>query len=467
MSSKPGLPRVLCVSLLAIAAASTARAEDLKNFFTDLVVPLNNQLFGGTMNGPGGLQETALFFGNFDPGKALDNLSNSAFSQFQQFPVGSTVAGFTYEFDPALSIFVRSTQGLGPVVVERAQTNGKGKLNVSFGYSRIHYDVFEGTNLDNIDVTLNGTQPAQLAAGNQILGAPDPVGGNNPNSVFLTTTANVNLGPGDSLAFTVSGTTASGPFVTGTADSTAPSGQYQVAPQLPRVKLDGSIDVDYFALLANYGITDSIDVGIVFPIERIDLSGKVTTSGLLDLDAFLNTGQIVAAAPSSTPRSTESKSGIGDIILRGKALLFESDMGDIATRVDVSLPTGNEDDLMGRGNVALAEQLIASETFYGRFSPHVNLGLFFDLGDGKQNQLRYAAGMDIRLHDRITLSGDFLGSHDLESDNIGDNQYSVAGGLKINPWQRLVISGSAIVRLNSQGLRADVIPSGSIEYTFF
>lgn len=35
-----------------------------------------------------------------------------------------------------------------------------------------------------------------------------------------------------------------------------------------------------------------------------------------------------------------------------------------------------------------------------------------------------------------------------------------------NLWRRLVITGAAIIRLNDEGLRADVVPSFALEYTF-
>jgi hypothetical protein len=97
----------------------------------------------------------------------------------------------------------------------------------------------------------------------------------------------------------------------------------------------------------------------------------------------------------------------------------------------------------------------------------VNLGLFIDTEDSDQSQIRYAAGLDVRVHERVTLASDFIGSRDLDSDGIGDNQIGVAGGLKVNVWRRLIVSGNALVRLNAEGLRSDVIPSGAIEYTFF
>ncbi len=51
---------------------------------------------------------------------------------------------FTFEFDPATNVFARTTEGLGPLLSERAQTTGKGKLNVAFSYAYVDFDKFEG-----------------------------------------------------------------------------------------------------------------------------------------------------------------------------------------------------------------------------------------------------------------------------------------------------------------------------------
>ena len=69
------------------------------------------------------------------------------------------MAAFTFEFDTNLNVFTRSTEGLGPLASERAQTTGKGKLNVAFSYSYVDFKVFEGDDLDDIGVSFAGTAP--------------------------------------------------------------------------------------------------------------------------------------------------------------------------------------------------------------------------------------------------------------------------------------------------------------------
>jgi hypothetical protein len=469
--------KLLRALALAVLLSEPGRAGDLEDFYRDLVVSVDDALYSGTLEADldAGMDytDTAFFTGTFDPGSALGNLSNAAFSQFQQFPIGSTVAGFTYDFDPNLAIFVRSTQGLGPVLAERAQTNGRGKLNISVAYSRIEFDVFEGHDLDDIDVKLNGSETAVVDAGNILDTGVDVAGMENPNpAIQVLASGDITLQPGQPLQFVFDDDTVflgevgeNLIFFSFNNESGVPNsafGTYTLTPDLPTVLLDAEINVDLYAVFANYGVTDWLDVGIVFPILTVDLQGDVTASGTFDPDQF------PAALVPVTTRASDSdrKTGIGDVILRGKAKLFETEYADMAARLDVSLPTGDEDNLFGRGHAAVFGQAIFSEQF-GRFSPHVNLGLFIDTEDSDQSQIRYAAGVDVRVHERVTIAGDFIGSRDLDSDGVGDTQIGAAAGLKVNVWRRLILSGNALIRLNNQGLRSDVIPSGAIEYTFF
>ena len=62
-------------------------------------------------------------------------------------PVASPSGGFTYTFDPALGTFRRTSESFGPTFAERALTIGRGRVSVGFGYQHSTYDTFEGLNL--------------------------------------------------------------------------------------------------------------------------------------------------------------------------------------------------------------------------------------------------------------------------------------------------------------------------------
>jgi hypothetical protein len=250
----------------------------------------------------------------------------------------------------------------------------------------------------------------------------------------------------------------SAPGVVGNHDVPFVNGSVSV-PSVDPI-LDAQLDVNVFAFFLNYGVTDWLDIGAVIPFLDVEGSGQVTTFGLTDP----NTG--APLGPVTTARKRDNSIGFGDILLRAKARLFTTSFVDGALRGDLSLPTGDEREFRGYGNPAFGPTLVFSKTF-GIVSPHANLGLTFRTDDTSQHSARWAAGLDLQPFKLVTLTTDVIGEHLLDRTvNVGEDIYAFSGGLKVNPWGRLVLSGNALVRLNSDGLRADVIPAGSIEYTF-
>ena len=212
-----------------------------------------------------------------------------------------------------------------------------------------------------------------------------------------------------------------------------------------------------FAFFLNYGVTDWLDLGAVIPLMYVDGSGEVTTFGQ---DAGGNPSLI------GTTRESDDSFGFGDIFLRAKARLFTSRFIDGALRGDVTLPTGDEDEFRGYGDPAFGPTLVFSKSFW-ILSPHANVGLNFRTDDTDQHTYRWAVGTDVQPFEVLTLTADVIGEHLMDRDEeVGEDVFGFAGGLKVNPWGRLVLAGNALVRLNDDGLRADVIPSFAVEYTF-
>ena len=87
---------------------------------------------------------------------------DSAFqSEFVQFcaaltgklvsvPLPSLASGFTYEFDPSLGVFSRSTQSFGPIMAERAETIGANRTSFGVAFEHSGFDTIEGLNLNNV-----------------------------------------------------------------------------------------------------------------------------------------------------------------------------------------------------------------------------------------------------------------------------------------------------------------------------
>jgi len=446
---------ILMLGLLA--TPMTAGATDLADFFASLTQDIPNVATTASLVGPSGSGSVAnpvlVSLADFNPVGGLDNLSSATFQQFQNFPLGASVAAFTYTFNPQLNVFERSLEALGPVLSERAGTTGRGKFNVAFGYSYADFTTIQGTDLDSIPVPLAQTTPLGVTDGQVI-----PTPGNTADVAFFDLPA---LGPDNSFAVNIdsSGFACEPVPSCSNAIGTGDPGSYALQiDQFPDVFLDAEIKNQIFAFFFNYGITDKIDIGAVLPVIYTKLKGQTRINYV---DAL--TGSQTTAFGQ---RKTETRTGIGDIVLRAKWNAFDSEWVDLAMRGDLFLPSGNPEQLRGYGNVAFQPMLIASNTFW-RFGPYLNVAGFFLVGDKYAQQFRYSLGTDVRIIDRLSGVVEFVGSHDFIENDFGDNQYNIAVGFKFNPWRRMVLSASAIFRLNDEGLRATAIPSASIEYTFF
>src|SRR5262245_48417634 len=80
------------------------------------------------------------------PTPAFDALaSNIANTVSRSLPVISASAGFTYRYNPSLEVFERTSETLGPLFLERPDTIGRGKINVSVSFQYVQLDEFNGT----------------------------------------------------------------------------------------------------------------------------------------------------------------------------------------------------------------------------------------------------------------------------------------------------------------------------------
>ncbi len=344
--------------------------------------------------------------------QGLDNLSTAVSSGVGLFAFNSTVTGFTFDIERGVP--VRTTESLGPSFAERAPTLGAKKLNIAVSYTRIDFQHFEGTDLDDLEITFTH----------------DDV---NSDGV---------LGPlGTPLDFELD----------------------QV-----RVDLDLTIQQDIIALFATYGLTRNWDAGIVVPIihSRARAEGNATIIGNAITNPGLHSFDPVNQDP---PRSTidREKTGIGDVVLRTKFnfLRKQPAMPDLAIVGQVKLPTGDEDDLLGTGETAVLGLLVASKSF-DKLTPHLNLGYEWST-ESEQSNLRYIAGFDAGLHPDLTVGLDVLGRWEPDGDDIGDHTVDLALGAKWNPFGSFLVNAAVQTPLNrDSGLRADVIWTLAVEWTF-
>jgi hypothetical protein len=314
---------------------------------------------------------------------------NSAFqSNFKQFnialasqlttiPLPSPASGFTYRFDTETGTFVRSTQSFGPILADRAETIGKGRFAVAFNQQFITFDALEGVDLRRL--------PA----------------------VFIHDDRQLGGGRNDVVAMTSA------------------------------IKAS----VAQFTGMMTYGVTDRFDVSLAVPVVRTRLGvtalatiDRVGTAGSPAVH-FFHDDIAPGGFGSQKQFVTEgTASGVGDVIVRAKATTLREGRRALSAAIDVRLPTGDENDLLGSGAWGV-KPLVAFSWSHGRVSPHVNLGyqwnsssvLAGDLTSGVKadmpDRFLYALGADIGVDERLSLAIDVLGEHVFDSPRLHQTRF--------------------------------------------
>jgi hypothetical protein len=371
-------------------------------------------------------------------------------SQLSTLPIGSSSGGFSYTFDPALGTFSRTSTSFGSAFAERALTAGRGRWNAGFTFQRATYDSLEGKDL------------------------------NGGIKVYLTHM--------DCCEPVNTAGTPPGPFFEG---------------DLIEETLALTLTSSTFSAFFNYGVTDRLDVSLAVPFVTINMEASVLATVVplateeLPVHRFAN-GQI-----SRTMSDSARAQGLGDIVARAKWRFFERDGAGLAAGVDVRLPTGDTEQLLGTGGVQTKLLFIGSMTS-GAFAPHVNLGYTFSSVDDPAplspepvipNEINYAAGFDFAVSPRITVSADIVGRSLRDLGRLvavprqflfmningqvssrafeefttqpGDlDQSAIATGVRFNPRGNLLISAELLVPITQAGLRDRFTPFFGIDYSF-
>jgi hypothetical protein len=365
----------------------------------------------------------------------IGGLDAAIASQAGLFPLASPASGIVYTTDPSLQITVPSgTESFGPVMFERGETLHRGKFFLAFTYQNFQFSNMDGVNIKDI--------PAYFPA-----------------------------------TITVNGVPSSGFVETGT-----------------RVDLK----INQFAVYATYGLTDRIDVSVAIPFLDVKLGANSSCEDAYSTLAG-HLGPQRCFAQSSGPnqqsvsRANEA-TGVGDIVLRGKARLWQGERMRLAAAVDVRVPTGDELNFLGTGATGVRPFLAAS--WRGRVAPHADFGFQWNgnsdiasiqgpgISGKLPNSLFYVLGADARVVKRLTLSADYLGQHlfsalregvQTESSSGFTGVYSYAGsfysnyisvGGKLNPVGNLLITANVFFKLDDNGLHNKPAPMVGLSYTF-
>jgi hypothetical protein len=275
----------------------------------------------------------------------------------------------------------------------------------------------------------------------------------------------------------------------------------------------------------NYGVTDRWDIGLAVPFVRVNLDARVQAR-IIRLVTSLspNTHTFEPGNPDAT-RTVEHNghaSGLGDIVLRTKYRFPRFAGGGVAAVVDVRLPTGDENELLGAGG-AEAKFLLVASTEHGRFGEHMNIGYTAAHGvvagtlagltsASLPDEINYTGGVEFVASPRVTVMGDVVGRTLRGAghlDFVGKTfdyvdpasivplsptfsvedakkvavvkQFSATefaprsgnltlllgtGGVKFNPVGNWLISGSVLFPLTDAGLRSRVTTVVGLDYVF-
>lgn len=444
--------RILLLASLFSFAASTSRAQTLRDRISDLFIfgPGQQPLFlagSGDPNNPASLQAHG---SHFIPASSAENSALIAFltdalgTSIGSIPIGSTSGGETFRFEAGAPVLVSTSSG--PIFAERAQTLGRGHLLAGISRTAFRFATLRGVDMDNI------------------------------NLVF--THQNVDF-PGCSQQFG------------------ADCSKYGV-PALENDAMDFhlsmDLDVRVTSLYMTYGLAPRFDFAVVVPIVQSEFRGEsdaqIRPFGARGDSAF----HYFAGTPTNPVltahrQSLGSAAGLGDVALRLKLNFRDAPEGSFAMLVDGRFPTGSKEDLLGSGKFS-GRTLIIFNSRIGDFSPHLNAGFLYHANKQQNNAVLGTVGFDQRMSDAFTLAADLV--TELQ---VGDSKLPLPGivtydvpflrtvnptnipeirddivngsfGFKLAPARKTTIVLNTLFPLNRGGLRPNLVYTAGIEYTF-
>jgi Putative MetA-pathway of phenol degradation len=450
--------------------------------------------------------------GSGDIQSRLQPLTKIIGRQANLLPLASPSSGVLLTFDSSLKTQVITTDSLGPVLGERAETVGRHRLFLGFSYQFFDFDRIDGVDLRNI--------PAVLVH-------QDDSDDNVPKvcSAATTSLANVN-----GCAFV-----------------------------RDAVKTNNSIDLkaSQYTAYVTFGLTSRIDVSLVIPFENVRFGLRSNDTIVLGTDgnypvvagtqdALANSaprfdhlfrdcpnypGATSAAAldprclnhsfpdPGLTgggSNANNSATGIGDLVARVKWNAWHGERANFAAGVDVRLPSGDALNFLGSGSYGAKPFAVFS--YRARISPHVLVGYEWnsdsitagDLVENSKgsvpNDFVYSAGADAWVTKWLTGSFDIIGQRFFDTSTLAvvpqtflapcgscavvgtarptpdtvtyssvtekNQSYNLTNasmGIKLRPFpkvSKLVITANVLVRLDEGGLHSKPAPLIGLGYTF-
>ena len=375
-------------------------------------------------------------------GTLISFLTEAIGANVANVPLSASSGGETFRFVGGVP--ERTSTSAGPVFGERAQTLGRGRVLAGINRSSFHFQTLRGVDLHNIQLTF--------------------------------THENVNFPGCDSIFH-------------------GPCSQMGIPPvenDIMNFNLSLDIHVDVTSLYLTYGVLDRLDLGVVVPIVSTSLTGssvaQIVPFGGPPVSHFFG-GTPENPVLTASRNASGSALGLGDVALRVKLNVRQTQRTSVALFGDARFPTGSRNDLLGSGFFAARALAVVSSTF-GAFSPHINAGYLHRRTGDQNDALLGTLGFDQLLSKHVTMAADLVSEL-----QVGDSKLVLPGPVHYDfPFQRTVIPttipdtrddivngsfglkyttdggltliGNALFPLNRGGLRPGVSYTAGVEYTF-
>ena len=222
------------------------------------------------------------------------------------YPVASASSSVTYAFNPKTETFERQTRVLGPIIGERAETIGKGQIDIGTSISFVDFSTINGDNL--------GSLTNQPSIDGRVVSFPVPGG--------------VTLKDGRFTNF---------------------------LPVLVHANIDVQATIGTPSI--TYGVTPDLDVNLSLPLIETYLNVKVNETvpdprlpQYMLPDCSTTTCAPNQIQPTTINRQAADRAvGFGDLLLRFKYIVMRDKPVDLAAGLGVSFPSGNPDNFAGTG----------------------------------------------------------------------------------------------------------------------
>jgi hypothetical protein len=379
-------------------------------------------------------------------GSLIGFITNAISASIGNVPIATTSGGVTFRFEGGIP--VKTSLSLGPIFAERSQTLGRGRAAVGIGHTAFQFSALRGVPMDNISLTFthqNVDFPGCSAANN----------GGDCSKMGIPTLENEIM-----------------PF-----------------------RLNLALDVAVTTLYATFGIFDRLDVGVIVPIVSTNLHGE-------------SNAQIIPFGPppavhffGGTPdnpvlsanRTVDGSAfGLGDVAMRMKLNLHQSENSGVALLGEARFGTGSPDDLLGSG-VFTARGLAIVSGRIDTFSPHLNVGYSYHSRTTEHNwndAVLLTGGFDQLVTDRVTIAADVVselqvGQSQLQLPgpvtydapyhrvidpttipNMRDDMFSGSFGGRAILWPGWSFLLNALVPLNHGGMRSNIVFTSGLEISF-